>query len=142
MDKTENCGILLHQRPMLQDLFNVTEPLGWLFFSTWFDVPEEPITDAALAEATLRLNGQKLWFLKALIDGRPEILNIELPDGETLTAERLLSADKVICVHLTNDPASGFYCRSVEDVRILAPIRSWRVRSGEQIVAGPRYVSA
>jgi hypothetical protein len=142
MDDTGRCGILLHQRPMLQDVLNVVDPLGSLFFQTWFNTPDEPITDDALAEARLTVNGQHLWFLKALIDGQPEILNIEMPLDETLTAERLLSADRIICVHLTNDPASGFYCREVKDVQILAPIRNWRVRSEGTIVEGPRYHAA
>jgi hypothetical protein len=141
MDEPGGCGILLHQRPMLQNVFDVTDPIGLLFFSTWFETPDEPITDASLAEATLTLKNQNLLFLKALVDGKPEILNVELPPGETLTARRLLDSDRVICVHVTNDPSSGFYCREVQDVRILAPIRNWRVRSSGEVAAGPRYTT-
>jgi hypothetical protein len=142
MDTAEKCGILLHQRPMLQNMLNVTDPVGWLFFSSWFSTPDEPITDGALAEAMLTVNGQRLWFLKALVDGKPEIINIEMEPDEMLTADRLLNADRTICVHLTNDPASGFYCRSVKDVQILAPIRNWRVQSNGEVAVGPQYSEA
>ena len=141
-DAGPQCGILLHQRPMLQNVMDFNDPLEWLFCSTWFETPDEPITDAALADATLTVNGQNLLFLKALVDGRPEIINVEFPAGETMSAARLLGAEPKICVHLTNDPSSGFYCRDARDVRILAPIRSWRVRSEGQVAAGPMYQSA
>jgi hypothetical protein len=142
MDTVEKCGILLHQRPMLQDMLNVADPVGWLFFSTWFTAPDEPITDRALAESMLTVNGQRLWFLKALIDGKPEIINVEMEPDEMLTADRLRDAEPTICVHLTNDPASGFYCRSAKDVRILAPIRNWRVQSNGEVATGPRFQEA
>lgn len=130
MNEQAACGILFHQRPMLQDLTDVTHPMGALFFMSWLMAPEEEITDESLASATAPLSGQNILFLKALIDGNPEIINVELPQGELLRAEQLRAAQPVICVHYTNDPASGFYCRNVREVKILAPIRGWKLRPG------------
>ncbi len=126
----EGCGILLHQRPMLQDMLQLDHPRGWLFFESWLLTPNEPITDEGLRSATTTLDGKNLLFLKALVEGRPEIINIESEAGEFVTAETLRNANSTICVHQSNDPASGFYLRTdLKDVRILAPIRRWTLYS-------------
>jgi hypothetical protein len=135
-EKQAGCGILFHQRPMLQNMSDLESPVGALFFMSWILTPDEELTDASLAEATTAVNGQNLVFLKALVDGTPEIINVELPDGEHLRADMVRQAEPVICVHYTNDPASGFYCRTISDLRILAPIRSWKLRASEGGEAG------
>lgn len=124
------CGILLHQRPWLHDVFRLDDPRAFLVLETWFNTPDEDITDRSLAEATTRLDGKNLLFLKALVDGRPEVINVELDGDRLLTAAELLAAPPTICVHETNDPASGFHLRTdIRDVKILAPIRGWILRS-------------
>lgn len=123
------CGILLHQRPMLQDVQSFDSPLSLLFFVSWLGTPDTEISDVMLRDATVQLDGKNLLFLKALVDGNPEIINIELEPDEILSAETLRKAEPVICVHESNDPASGFYLRKVKNVKILAPIRSWQLRA-------------
>jgi hypothetical protein len=127
MDDREGCGILFHQRPMLQEVTDVADPMGTLFFLSWVTTPDETLSDESIAAATAPLGGQNLVFLKALVDGRPEILNVELPEGEFLRADAIREAPPVICVHYTNDPQSGFYCREVRNVKVLAPIRGWKL---------------
>ena len=129
-DHGEGCGILLHQRPWLTDMFRFDDPRALLCLETWFTTPDEEITDESLADGTLTLDGRNLLFLKAVVDGRPEIINIELDQGRFLTAAELCAAAPTICVHRTNDPRSGFDLRtSIREVRILAVIRNWTLRS-------------
>ena len=128
-EEAGGCGILLHQRPMLQDMFRLDDPRALLFFETWFGTPDEEITDRALQEASVTLDGKNLLFLKALVDGNPEIINIEMPEGQFLTAAELAAAPQVVCVHQSNDPQSGFYLREHLEVQILAPIRGWHLYS-------------
>ncbi|MBI4615146.1 MAG: hypothetical protein HY720_16145 [Planctomycetes bacterium] len=120
---------MLHQRPSLQDMTRLDDPTVFYMCTSWICTPDETITDAALAESTFLLDGSNLLFLKALVDGKPEVMNVELPAGEFLTAERLSVAPKVICVHEADDPESGFHLRQVTDLRILAPFRDWRLVS-------------
>jgi hypothetical protein len=127
-DTGPGCGILLHQRPMLQRVADLSDPLSLLFLTSWLETDNAGPDDEQLREATVEVDGQNLLFLKAIVDGRPEIINIELPAGHFLTSERLRSAPPTICVHESDDPASGFYLRHVDDVRILGAIRGWRLR--------------
>ena len=127
----EGCGILLHQRPMLQKVMEFDDPVSFMFFTSWISEAGAALTDESLAEATTEVDGVNLLFLKANIDGRPEIINIEFPVGEVMTVERLTNAEPTICVHLTNDPASGFYLRNVEQVELIAPIRNWQLHGQE-----------
>ncbi len=129
VETPKGCGILLHQRPLLQNIVSADDPNGFYFFTSWVATPDEEITDQGLAEATYTIDGMNLLFLKALVDGKPEIINIELPAGEFLTAERLLGSPKTICVHLGNDAASGFTCREAAAVEFLAPLRHLRILS-------------
>jgi hypothetical protein len=129
-DHGEGCGILLHQRPWLSDLVRFEDARALLCLETWFTTADEEITDAALADATVTLDGKNLLFLKALVDGRPEIINVELEEGQFLTARELTEARPTICVHRSNDPASGFDLRTdIKEVKILAVIRNWILRS-------------
>jgi hypothetical protein len=136
------CGILLHQRPMLQRVIDLSDPIGLLFFTSWLAAEDDEPDDEQLREATVEVDGQNLLFLKAIVDGRPEIINVELPAGEYLTVGRLRSADRTICVHETDDPASGFHLRQVQDVRVLAPIRGWRLRGKAEREAGPKAAAS
>ena len=128
-EEQHGCGILLHQRPMLQKGVDFDDPMTLFFFANWVCQPDEELTDEKLVEATQEVDGDNLLFLKALVDGRPEIINVELPKGEVLTVERLreAEAEPTICVHLTDDPDSGFYLRHPERVECLAPFRDWKL---------------
>jgi hypothetical protein len=126
----EGCGILLHQRPWLAELTRFDDPRALLSLETWLTTKDEAITDDVLADATVTLDGKNLIFLKALVDGRPEIINIELEEGQFVTRAELAAASNTICVHTSNDPNSGFNLRDeVKDVKILAVIRNWTLRS-------------
>jgi hypothetical protein len=129
-DQGDGCGILLHQRPWLSDLVRFEDPRALLCLETWFTTADEEVTDAALADGTVTLDGKNLLFLKALVDGRPEIINVELEEGRVLTARELATAPRTICVHRSNDPDSGFDLRlDITEVKILAVIRNWILRS-------------
>lgn len=123
------CGILLHQRPLLKGFYREDDPKSSYLRSHWIATADEEITDASLAHATYTIDGMNLLFLKVLVDGNPEIINVEMDAGEFLTAERLLKAPKTICLHLTNDAASDFVCRQCQDITFLASLRHLRVLS-------------
>jgi hypothetical protein len=123
------CGILLHQRPLLQYFSRANDSKSCYFFECWNATAEEEITDQSLAEATYTIDEMNLVFLKVLIDGQPEIINVETPAGEFLTSKRLLNSPKTICVHLSNDPDSGFSRRQVHTIKFLAPLRDLKIHS-------------
>ncbi len=123
------CGILLHQRPLLQNFTSQDDPKSVYLRLNWIAAPDENLSDKGLASATVAIDGMNLVFLKAAIDGKPEILIIELPKGQVLSARQLLEAKPDVCVHVTDAADSDFKCRYDVDVQILAPLRHLRVLS-------------
>jgi hypothetical protein len=121
--------VVLHQRPVLLHFTEADD--GWSVYLrlAWAAAPDEEISDEGLAAATYAISGVNVVFLKALIDGRPEIINIELEKDEFLSAERLAIIPSTICVYVTNDPESGFTWRTPREIKILAPLRNLRILS-------------
>jgi hypothetical protein len=122
-------GVVLHQWPMLQHFTEADDPASAYLRVSWAAVPDEALTDEGLADATYALDEANVVFLKALVDGRPEIVTIEMGRGELLDARRLAMRPTTICAYASDDRVGGWTERSPREIEILAPLRQLRIVS-------------